>query len=263
MKQPQPIDPDELVAYVDGELDARRRRDIEQLARQDAALARRIQALREQTLKLRQAFDPMLDEAVPARLLRAARSRRPPWAQAAMLAGALALGAAAGSLATRLAPAPSTLLAQVAPDPVGHFVRQAQLAYSVYTPDPKRPVEVRQRSALVTWLSRRMGRDIAAPQQLPYGLQLIGGRLLPGAPRHPAALLMYQDARGRRVTVYLRAMADPTATTEFRIVAEGSVTTLYWIDRDWGYALSGELPRAQLLRVSRALYRCYSGSCAG
>ena len=78
MKHPQPLGPDELVAYIDGELDARRRREIEQMARQDAALARRIEALREQTLKLRQAFDPLLDEAVPARLLRGVRPRRAP-----------------------------------------------------------------------------------------------------------------------------------------------------------------------------------------
>lgn len=263
MNHPQPLGPDELVAYIDGELDAQRCQEIEQLAQQDAALTRRIEAFREQSLKLRQAFDPLLDEAVPVRLLRGARARRTPWAQAAMLAGVLALGALAGSLATHLAHAPRILLAQLAPHRVEHFVHQAQLAYSVYTPDPRRPVEVRQRSALVTWLSRRMGRDIAAPQQLPYGLQLIGGRLLPGAPQHPAALLMYQDATGRRVTVYLRAMADSTATTEFRIVTEGNVTTLYWVDGNWGYALSGELPRVQLLRVSRALYRCYSGSCSG
>lgn len=140
---------------------------------------------------------------------------------------------------------------------LGHFVQQAQVAYAVYTPDARRPVEVRQASALVTWLSRRLDRPILAPDALPGGLLLMGGRLLPGMPDKPAAQLMYQDAQGRRVTIYLRGMLNPTARTAFRIVQSGSTTTLYWVDRNWGYALTGEVPRETLVRVAKALYLSY------
>ncbi|MDA8382625.1 MAG: anti-sigma factor [Betaproteobacteria bacterium] len=258
MKAVDDISSDELMAYIDGELGDTRRQDVERAAQENPALAHRIDALREQAARLREAFSPVLDEPVPTRLLHSARPRRNRWAQAAMVAAALGLGAAVGSLTTRWAFAPRAerIARQDRPN---RFLEQARLAYAVYTPDPRRPVEVRRRSALVTWLTRRMGRPIAAPDELPHGLELIGGRLLPGMPDHPAAQLMYQDAQGRRVTVYLRGMAKPTAPTAFRIIDGKHVTTLYWIDGNWGYALSGNLPRGQLLDVSRALYRCYAG----
>jgi anti-sigma factor RsiW len=251
------IDDDELMAYVDGELSARRRRAIERLMARDPLVARKVDALRDQVAHLRRAFGPVLDEPVPARLLHSARPRDVAWARVAAMIAVLAVGATAGSLITRMA-IPDL---PVATGPrVEHFVRQAQLAYAVYTPDPRRPVEVRRRSDLVTWLTRRMGRPIAVPDQLPHGLTLIGGRLLPGMPDRPAAQLMYQDGKGRRLTVYLRGMAEPTAPTAFRILQTPHVTTLYWVDRDWGYALSGDFSRDQMLDVSRALFRRYAES---
>ncbi len=259
------IGDDHLMAYVDGQLDERRRHAVERLMETDPLVARRVETLRDQTARLRQAFAPTLDEPVPARLLATALPRdrgwtAMTWARAAMIAGATIMGAVAGGLATHMADAPRLAMTAGATPGLSHFVRQAQLAYAVYTPDPRRPVEVRRRSDLVTWLTRRLGRPIAVPDELPHGLLLIGGRLLPGAADRPAAQLMYQDAHGRRVTVYLRGMAKPTAPTAFRIVQKKGVTTLYWVDRDWGYALSGDLPRDRLLDVSRALYRRYAGS---
>ncbi|MDA8093334.1 MAG: anti-sigma factor [Betaproteobacteria bacterium] len=257
MKAVDDLTSDELMAYIDGELDDARRQELDRMVQESPALAHRVEAWREQTARLREAFSPVLDEPVPTRLLHSARPRRNRWAQAAVVAAAVGLGAAVGSMTARWTLAPrAELIARH--DQPNRFLEQARLAYAVYTPDPRRPVEVRRRSALVTWLTRRMGRPIAAPDELPHGLELIGGRLLPGMPDHPAAQLMYQDPQGRRVTVYLRGMAKPTAPTAFRIVDGRHVTTLYWIDRNWGYALSGNLPREQLLDVSRALYRCYA-----
>ena len=62
-----------LMAYTDGELDAATRAAIEAAAANDPQLARRIgqhQALRQQ---LRRAFDPVLEEPLPQRLVATAR----------------------------------------------------------------------------------------------------------------------------------------------------------------------------------------------
>jgi hypothetical protein len=63
-----PIDDDTLQAYVDGELDASSAARIDAALAYDAVLARRVQQAREVRAQLRAAFDPVLDEAIPAHL---------------------------------------------------------------------------------------------------------------------------------------------------------------------------------------------------
>ena len=63
-----PIDDDILQAYVDGELDAPSAARVDAALAHDAVLARRVQQARAVRAQLRTAFDPVLDEPVPARL---------------------------------------------------------------------------------------------------------------------------------------------------------------------------------------------------
>jgi len=63
-----PIDDDTLQAYVDGELDAAEAARIDAVLAQDDALARRVRQAHALRAQLRAAFDPVLDEPVPARL---------------------------------------------------------------------------------------------------------------------------------------------------------------------------------------------------
>jgi anti-sigma factor RsiW len=270
---PQRPDRDTLMAYADGQLDAARIAEVERYLEYEARLAlngdapshgarssvsAEIAALQAQNLALREALAPMLDEPVPARLLQPLAPPARPWVRAAAVALWIGVGAAAGSLATREALQQNSPVVTAQNEGMQHFVHQAELAYAVYTPDARRPVEVREGSDLTTWLSRRLQRPIVAPDTLPGGLVLMGGRLLPGMPGKPAAQLMYQDAQGHRVTVYLRGMAKPTAEISFRIVPGKQASTFYWVDRQWGYALTGDLPRAQLLDAARVLYQRYT-----
>ncbi|HWU78111.1 MAG TPA: hypothetical protein VN043_16555 [Rhodanobacter sp.] len=64
----KPIDDDTLQAYVDGELDAAATAGIDAALAQDALLARRVQQARAVQAQLKAAFDPVLDEPVPAHL---------------------------------------------------------------------------------------------------------------------------------------------------------------------------------------------------
>lgn len=64
----KPIDDDTLQAYVDGELDAAGAARIDAALAHDDVLARRVQRARELRAQLKAAFDPVLDEPVPARL---------------------------------------------------------------------------------------------------------------------------------------------------------------------------------------------------
>jgi anti-sigma factor RsiW len=53
----------------------------------------------------------------------------------------------------------------------------------------------------------------------------------------------------------VRTTAEANRETAFRYAREGQVGVFYWVDGPFGYALSGELDRPQLLRVAEQVYR--------
>jgi anti-sigma factor RsiW len=84
------------------------------------------------------------------------------------------------------------------------------------------------------------------------GFELVGGRLLPdGAGK--SAQLMYQDADGRRITVYLRK-PEAGSDTAFRYEQHGKLAMFYWIEEKCGFALVGKLPKERLLALAKSIY---------
>ena len=77
---------------------------------------------------------------------------------------------------------------------------------------------------------------------------------LPG-PDGPVAQFMYQDAAGKRLTLYVSRNRKGENVTAFRFARDANVSTFYWIDRECGYALSGELDKPALSKVAASVYR--------
>ncbi|MBG7619935.1 anti-sigma factor [Herbaspirillum sp. AP02] len=273
MKTPA-ISEEELHAYADGQLPASRAGEIAAWLEQDPAHAAELQqvrAWRAQNRALHAHYDPVLEEALPPRLAAAvlagggeeyrrrdegavASAADSPlwWRYAAMLL--LTLAGGLGGWYLRDFAAGSNLRTQVASAPV-MLARQAAVAHTVFSADLRRPVEVGadQEQALVTWLSRRLGANVRAPKLAPLGYDLIGGRLLPGQ-SGPVAQFMYQDAAGQRLTLYVSHDQVQNRETGFRFAQEGRVNVFYWIDGQFGYALSGSLARPELSRIASSVY---------
>ena len=256
-----PIPPDELMALVDGVLDAERAQQIEQQAQQDADLAATIAALRAQRHALRASLDPVLDETIPPHLLRSPTPSRFSLQRVAAAMAWMAIGVTVGSFTNwsylSRHESADTVLARRSPAPdLPRFVHQAAVAYAVFAPEVRHPVEVGSSDSqgLNTWLSKRLQRPMQAPDLAHLGFSLMGGRLLPAEINKPAAQFMYEDRQGQRITVYLRGMASATPETAFRFAEQGAVNTFYWVESDWGYALSGELSRAQLLQIAHTIH---------
>ena len=76
-----------------------------------------------------------------------------------------------------------------------------------------------------------------------------------------SAQLMYQDAQGLRITVYLRKPDAPTDAA-FRYERQGDVGVFYWVEAGAGYALVGALPKEQLLALAESIYRQHPGAGA-
>lgn len=238
----------ELHAYVDGATPAGERTEIEAHLAAHPEDADRARSFRDLKSTLHAAFDPILDEAVPQRLL--LRSQRP-WLRYGIAASLVMVGALAGWVGRAAYP--------VLPFTGGQgtaLARQGAVAHVVFSPEVRHPVEVAadQEDHLVKWLSKKLGTELTCPKLGPLGYDLVGGRLLSG-PNGPVAHFMYQDSRGARLTLYVSTQRGEPRETAFRFSQEDKVAVFYWIDGKYGYALSGELGRDALLRVADVVYK--------
>jgi anti-sigma factor RsiW len=243
-----PVTDAELHAHVDGVLSPARNADVEAYLAEHPEDATRVAAYREQLLVLRREYDAVLNEPLPSRLGVAGRGRpRSAWRYGA-LAVVLLLGIAIGwQLHAYRANERNESSA---------WPRRAAIAHVVYSPEVRHPVEVGadQEAHLVAWLSKRLGSPLKVPHLAGVGYALVGGRLLPGE-RGPVAQFMYQDGKGQRLTLYVRVNPDPNREAAFQFAQERGVGVFYWVDRQLGYALSGEIEKAELLRVATAVHR--------
>jgi anti-sigma factor RsiW len=236
----------ELHAYVDGALDAETRRAVEAHLGESSEDAARVSDYLAQRDALHARYDAVLDEPIPETLRLAARSRRRP--RYALAAGWMTIGLVIGWLAAHALSLPSTQTVSLP--------RQAAIAHAVYTPEVRHPVEVGadQQDHLVKWLSKRLGAELKAPLLARQGYELVGGRLLPGE-QGAVAQFMYQDPKGRRLTLYVTRVAKDDGSTAFRYSREDDVSVFYWIDGTVAYALSGAMPREELLAVANVVYK--------
>ena len=268
---------DELHAYVDGRLGPEARARVEARLAQHPEDAAAVHAYRLQNSELRRAFAPVLDEPLPpaleAAVVTGIAARRPAaprhrfgwarlgWARLGWVRlGWARLGwVASASVVLLLAGGAGGWLLhgwRGAPGEAGDaFAEQALGAHRVFVSERRHPVEVgaEQEAHLVAWLSKRLGTKLRAPDMGAAGFELVGGRLLAEAAR-PVAQLMYEDAGGRRLTIYLRTI-EGAEQTAFRFVEDNGVAAFYWIDEDYAYALVAPLERQRLLDIAQQVYR--------
>jgi anti-sigma factor RsiW len=251
---PLPITDADIEAYVDGQLSPSRATSMEDALARDPALVVRVSAARRASADLHDALDPWLAEPIPPRLLaaaalpEAAKSARRHWliptvATAASLVVGLAAGWFLRDAELERAGTPTT------------FARQAALTHALYAADVNRPVEVwaAEEKRLVTWLSKRLGFAVIAPDLNGAGFALVGGRLVAGH-QNPTALFMYENADKQRLSLQVRKQAVDGGEVAFRYALENGVGVFYWVEDNCSYALSGNLDRAQLLAVGRVVY---------
>jgi anti-sigma factor RsiW len=259
-----------LSAYVDGELSDERRAEIDAQLDEHPQSVARVAAWRAQKAALRalcgaprhdwRAASAGLDEQAdelrrdphnqrdePAFIV--VRRVRPWWQRAGLAACWLAAGAglalALGPLAPRLT---GGAWDGFGGQPPG-FAQRADVAYAVYTPERRHPVEVAasEEEHLINWLSKRLNRPLSVPSLQEYGYSLVGGRLLPGE-AGPAAQFMYENQAGARLTLYVTGTSRNE--TVFRLFRDGNRRTFYWVSDGMGYALSGPIAEAKLRAIA-------------
>lgn len=246
-----PVSEAELQAWVDGKLDLGRQADVASYLKNQPHEGDRLRAYRQQNIALRALYGPVLDETIPRGMLRTRNLSRWLWplrryaASVALLVSSATLGWVAHAYLTQQD--------LVGPGPA--LASRAAMAHAVYLPEVRHPVEVGSddQEHLAHWLSKRMGMPLRPPRLAPQGFDLMGGRILPGE-AGPAAQLMYADAAGQRLTLYITAADRDGRDTAFRYIQQGQIGVVYWIDGRWGYAMTGVLNKDTLASTARAAY---------
>ncbi|MBR1201957.1 MULTISPECIES: anti-sigma factor [unclassified Bradyrhizobium] len=230
----RPITEDDLHAYVDRALEPEREVEIIAYLEKHPDMAKRIADYSDERNLLRSALLPIAEEPLPPQLNLARmieRPRRRPssfrWAIAAMLM--LSIGGLGGWAVRSATLAPAGGIAALA--------EEASDSYKVYASDHTRPVELRDSTELVQWVSNRLRQPVKLPDLSKSGYRLMGGRVVP-TPHGPAAMFMYDDDHGERLVVLTRPMtSDQNAPMAAH--SGGDIAGFSWADGGTGYSLVG------------------------
>ena len=238
---------DELHAYVDNELPAERRDDVEMWLATHPEDDERVRSWRAMAEALHARYDAVADEPVPKRLEIERLVRQPrKWVYGAIAATLVAFiaGGGVGWLARGAAASPSAFQ---------NFTVDALDAHRLYVVEVRHPVEVpgSERAHLQQWLTKRCGWVVRAPELAGAGLKLVGGRLLPSS-AGPASFMMYESASGERFTIYTAKAA--AETTQMRYAKQDKDGALFWAERGVAYVVSGSSDRERLTQVARLVY---------
>jgi anti-sigma factor RsiW len=260
-----PADEDDLQAYVDGRLTPERADAVDAYFAAHPELRQPWAQYAEQREALRAAFAAQAGGPIPRRLRVAhllteqRRRRHRQLTRIAAAIGLLVLGGIGGWTARDLSP-DLTLSASAAL--AGMVVDDAIAAHRTFSVETRHPVEVGagEEAHLVQWLSKRLGHQLIVPDLDALGFRLMGGRLLP-ADSGPAALFMYEDGKGTRLSCYYLSV-DVGGETEFKFREQNGISAFYWIDDGLAYAIAANADRDLLLKVAEIVYRQNSPDAA-
>ncbi|MFJ2993706.1 anti-sigma factor family protein [Pandoraea sp. NPDC087047] len=273
-EQNRPIDDTELHAYVDGELPPARRAELDKALATDPELAAAVSELVALKRALHARYDDVLDEPIPPRL-QPSQHRRLSAANGSRFAGmaaALVIGIGIGvqghrMWSGRLMPVTSDMAMRdnavqrsAMTDSAARFAKRAAIAHVVFMPEIQRPtgMDGQTEAHFSQWIAARLDTGARAPDLTPRGFRLSGGRVLPDSDER-VVQYMYRNDAGERITVCISPAGIDGQPAAFRFYEDGPVSVFYWVDKTFGYAISGGIDRETLMGLSQAVYAQLEG----
>lgn len=258
-----PISRETLLAYADGQLPQAEAETVAAYLAANPEAAAEVALWARQDDSIRTLFGPAGAEPVPLRLnprrlaaeIESHNRGRWRWAAAAVVL--LGIGLGTGWLIRPLldgGPAANEIL-----------IASAVNAHRVFAAENRHAVEVAadEKDHLVTWLSNRLETEVGTPDLSIEGFAFKGGRLLPADPQAGgrAAQLMYENAAGERVTVYITA-ALPEPKPAYEFTSLDGAEAFYWANARITCTVVGTLPQERMQTISRAVYLQLTGGSA-
>ncbi|SDI98129.1 Transmembrane transcriptional regulator (anti-sigma factor RsiW) [Pseudomonas delhiensis] len=238
----------DLHAYVDGQLDAERRQWIEAWLASHPQDARRVEGWKQDAQHLRAALAsrplPPAGAALdPAHIRRRLRERRHArLAVAAALLVALGVGSLGGWQAREM-----SLVRH------GKPMEDAVQAYRLFAANgSSAPLDTRAGENVRNWLGRYL-ENASLPSDLDrLGLRTVGARLL-ATEQGAAALVIYEDAQGHRLSFFIRPPGPGHLLLPHGQRQDGELLTRYWSQGDYNYALVSRSDNPQGDQVGQLL----------
>jgi anti-sigma factor RsiW len=240
---------------LDGELSEDERPGFEAWLEANPEMKAKSIRFEDDRARLKNALAGVLDEPAPGRLTRRVMGEGAPssagwgrWRMAAAAVLLLALGLGGGYFAGH----GGLGMEASAEDKLSE---DAIAVHMLYASEQRHAVEVGagEKDHLLTWLSDRLGVTLVAPDLSADGFHLVGGRLLPAGPRS-AAMLLYENAEGGRISIYVTTEGAEKSWGIYE-AEHGGASAIYWLDKGWGCAVVGTLPEEQLIDVGKKAYR--------
>ena len=235
----------ELHAFVDDQLPAKRRDEVQAWLAAHPADAERVDAWRRDARRLRTALAgygddlaPTLDLSHVRRRVRQRRQRR--WTTAAGLVLALGLGGLGGWQARDAA-----WMAAVRP------MADAVQAHRLFADAAGLDVQVSDPQQLQAWLGRHFNRVGQLPDLTAYGLRPVGARLLANE-MGPAGLLVFEDADGERISLFVRSPGSRYNMPDGQRL-EGTLEARYWSHGAYAFAVVSPAADTRAAQVRQAL----------
>jgi anti-sigma factor RsiW len=257
-----------LIAYLDGELDDERRLEVEAAIDADAATRERANELVRAAQRLRAAFDPVLHETVPERLVAAARGAEgnPPadlaaarrrrfgakrwvqWAAAAGIAG-LVIGGGLGYFAGEPDATSQKNASFAAASWLDNIAGYHKLFVSAGADDLALVDMPAADATGVRKVVQRLPSDFRLPNLRPWGLQFQGARyvFVEGQPGTQLFYTTTNKALGP-LTVVVAATGKPDLAPTFD--RRDKLNVLYWRHHGHAYALVGTADIGYLWNIS-------------
>jgi anti-sigma factor RsiW len=255
---PRPVDEADLQAWIDGRLTPERAEDVESYFAAHPERRQECSQSADQREALLTAFAAHGAGPIPPNLRIAhliAERRRRHHRQLSGIAAAVGLllvGGIGGWTARDVLPGVAASASAVLASTV---FEEAIAAHRTFSVETRHPVEVaaNEEAHLVQWLSKRVGHRLIAPDLNALGFRLMGGRLL-SAESGPAALFMYEDSKGTRLSCYYLSV-DRDGEPEFKYREQNGVSAFYWIEDGLAYAIAANADRTLLLKVAELVYQ--------
>jgi anti-sigma factor RsiW len=223
----------DLHAYVDHQLSDADRRLVETYLAAQPEVAAQVEAWQQDAQQLRAALsgalqrpaNPDLDPAVIRQRLK--RQSRRNLASAAVLLIAVSVGGLSGWQAREM-----TMVG--APPPM----TDAMQAYRMFAQQGILPADfkVQSNGDMQTWLDHYFTRANRLPDLQSAGFKAVSGRLL-STEQGPAAMVLYEDQNGRKVSFYIRPPGPKNKLLPRGSRSDGELQAEYWSGAGYNYAM--------------------------
>jgi anti-sigma factor RsiW len=238
----------DLHAYVDGHLNEAEREQVALYLAAHPEVAAQVRAWQQDAQHLRAALsgalqlppNPQLDPFAIRHGLRRQRSRH--FATAALLLIAVSLGGVGGWQARTLNFASHML-------PMADAVQ----AYRMFAVNDGMASDwSASRGDAQGWLDQHFARADRMPDLAAAGFQPVGGRMI-STEQGAAAMLVYQDPNGRKVSFYIRPPGPQNYLLSRGARRDGELQADYWSSAEYNYALVTPADDPAAAQVRQAL----------